>query len=135
MQQHDADNEFLPHVVPMEEVQVRMVLCAVEVQVDAIKQKNEENPVIVYATTYCPFCAGVKGLFDKLGVPFKAIDLDTIVEGDDIRDALAELTESHTVPQVFIGGEFIGGCDDTMQLNSSGKLTEKLEAAGVAAKA
>lgn len=149
----------------------------------------------------------VKGLFDKLGVPFKAIDLDTIgklnaadtapdrhlasrcssavcsrrtffetgpsnhaaprcccvaVEGDDIRDALAELTESHTVPQVFIGGEFIGGCDgegrpalatnlnacasscftavtlcdaDTMQLNSSGKLAEKLEAAGVAAKA
>ena len=83
------------------------------------------------------------------------------VEGDDIRDALAELTQSHTVPQVFIGGEFIGGCDgegslglatnlgtcagshltgslcdaDTMQLNSSGQLAEKLEAAGVAAKA
>ena len=59
MQQHDADNEFLPHVVPMEEVQVRMVLCAVEVQVCCAVQLAPCDEA-VDIRRYCGHCSAVR---------------------------------------------------------------------------
>ena len=46
--------------------------------VDMIKEKNAENPVMVYSKSYCPFCASVKGLFDDLEVQYKVVELDQI---------------------------------------------------------
>ncbi|GAQ87081.1 hypothetical protein KFL_003300040 [Klebsormidium nitens] len=99
--------------------------------VEEVKKKNEENPVIVYSKSWCPYCSQVKGLFRQLGVPAKVIELDEINEEEEVQDALYELTRQATVPNVFIGGKHIGGCDDTMALKRSGKLFELLADAGI----
>jgi len=99
--------------------------------VEMIREKNEKYPVMLYSKSYCPYCGQVKALFKKLKIEFTAVDLDEIHEGAEVQDNLAQLTGSRTVPQVFIQGEYIGGCDETLKLNSSGKLKQMLEAAGV----
>lgn len=53
----------------------------------------------------------VQQLLNSYKVDSKFIQLDNIEEGDDIQDALLDMTGSRTVPQVFIGGTFIGGCE------------------------
>lgn len=50
-----------------------------------------------------------------------------------MQDALRQVTGRSTVPQVFVGGQHVGGCDDTLAAHSSGKLSELLAAAGVSA--
>jgi len=98
-----------------------------------VKQKNSENPVMVYSKTYCPFCMEVKALFNKLGVQATVVELDSLADGADVQDALSSVTGSRTVPQVFIGGELVGGCDDTMAANRSGALQELLAKHGIVA--
>jgi len=99
--------------------------------VDSVKEKNEANPVIVYSKSWCPYCARVKALFQKLEVDAKIIELDEVVEGDDVQAALYDISGVRTVPQVFIGGKFVGGSDDTLALHSSGKLKTMLDHIGV----
>jgi glutaredoxin 3 len=103
--------------------------------VSLIKQKNEENPVMVYSKTYCPFCSEVKSLFSNLAVDAKVVDLDTLADGDAIQDALMEVSGMRTVPQVFIGGELVGGCDDTMGAYRNGTLVTLLKSVGITPKA
>ncbi|MED6120843.1 Glutaredoxin-C2 [Stylosanthes scabra] len=75
------------------------------------KEIVSSNPVVVFSKTYCPFCVQVKQLFTQLGVTPKTIELDTESDGSEIQSALAEWTGQRTVPNVFIGGNHIGGCD------------------------
>ncbi|KAL3159130.1 hypothetical protein ABBQ32_011125 [Trebouxia sp. C0010 RCD-2024] len=98
---------------------------------EQVKEKNKKHPVVVYSKSWCPYCGEVKRLFSALKVDFTAIELDEVVEGDEVQDALLAITQSRTVPQVFIRGEFIGGCDDTLGAYSTGELAEKLSAAGI----
>mmetsp|Transcript_17607 Transcript_17607/g.52896 ORF Transcript_17607/g.52896 Transcript_17607/m.52896 type:complete len:191 (+) Transcript_17607:117-689(+) len=102
--------------------------------VDDVRQKNEDNKVIVYSKTWCPYCAQVKQLFAKLEVDAKIVELDQVVEGDDVQEALYDISGMRTVPQVFIGGELIGGGDDTMMAHNSGDLEKKLANVGITAK-
>ncbi|XP_041003778.1 glutaredoxin-like [Juglans microcarpa x Juglans regia] len=88
------------------------------------------NPVVVFSKSYCPFCVTVKQLLTQLGATFKAIELDTESDGKEIQAALAEWTEQKTVPNVFIGGNHIGGCDKTTALHKEGKLIPLLTEAG-----
>ncbi|TVU15303.1 hypothetical protein EJB05_38817 [Eragrostis curvula] len=90
-------------------------------------------PVVVFSKSYCPFCVRVKKLFEQLGASFKAIELDVESDGSDLQDALKEWTGQRTVPNVFIKGKHIGGCDDTMALNNQGKLVPLLTEAGAIA--
>lgn len=99
-----------------------------------INGKNAENKVMVYSKTYCPYCTEVKGLFEKMGVSAKVVELDELADGGAVQDALGTVTGRRTVPQVFVGGQHVGGCDDTIAAMSSGKLKELLESAGVQAK-
>nr|KJB33809.1 hypothetical protein B456_006G031800 [Gossypium raimondii] len=80
------------------------------------------NPVVVFSKSYCPFCVDVKQLLQQLGASFKAIELDKESDGSDIQAALAEWTGQRTVPNVFIGGKHIGGCDSTMALHKEAVL-------------
>eukprot|EP00850_Spirogloea_muscicola_P017283 SM000147S01102 [mRNA] locus=s147:35995:37273:- [translate_table: standard] len=98
--------------------------------IELIEQKNAAYPVIVYSKTWCPYCGMVKGLFKQLGLDIKAVELDELVEEQELQDALQELTGQGTVPNVFIGGKHIGGCDDTMALHRSGALQGLLDEAG-----
>ncbi|KAK2661729.1 hypothetical protein Ddye_000303 [Dipteronia dyeriana] len=91
------------------------------------------NPVVVFSKSYCPYCISVKQLLQQLGATFKAYELDTESDGSQIQAALGEWTGQKTVPNVFIGGKHIGGCDKTTGLNKDGKLVPLLTEAGAIA--
>ena len=80
---------------------------------DVVRAKNAENPIMLYSKTYCPFCREVKILFNDLGVEAKVVELDELEDGPAVQEALQEVSGMRTVPQVFVGGELVGGCDDT----------------------
>jgi glutaredoxin 3 len=79
--------------------------------------------VTVYVTRTCAYCFAAKRLLTKRGAQFVEVD----VSGDDEKRAwLAKTTGRRTVPQIFIGGDAIGGYDELAALDRAGKLTEKL---------
>ncbi|GLU02088.1 hypothetical protein SLE2022_193570 [Rubroshorea leprosula] len=94
------------------------------------KELVSSNSVVVFSKTYCPFCVSVKKLLQELGVNFKAVELDNESDGGDLQAALAEWTGQRTVPNVFIGGKHIGGCDTTTAMHKEGKLVPLLTEAG-----
>lgn len=59
-----------------------------------------------------------KDLFSKLSVPAKVIELDVIPGGADLQLGLQEVTGRRTVPQVFVGGKHIGGCDGEVHMHT-----------------
>ncbi|KAG2405128.1 Glutaredoxin protein [Vigna angularis] len=104
------------------------------------KEIVSSNPVVVFSKTYCSFCVRVKQLFASLGVTYKLLELDVelvghvAADGADIQAALLEWTGQRTVPNVFIGGKHIGGCDNTTDLHNQGKLVPLLTSAGAITK-
>ncbi|XP_062222745.1 glutaredoxin-C6-like isoform X1 [Phragmites australis] len=90
---------------------------------------------IGHSKTYCPFCTRVKQLLAQLGASYKAVELDVESDGSELQTALAEWTGQRTVPNVFIKGERVGGCDDTMAMHNGGKLVPLLTVAGAIASA
>ncbi|MDQ3850872.1 MAG: glutaredoxin [Actinomycetota bacterium] len=81
--------------------------------------------IIVYTTLACSFCTRVKALLDARGIPYTEIDLARNPEG---RLALAELTGMMSFPQVVIDGELLGGFQETLAADRSGRLRELLAA-------
>ncbi|OQW52637.1 glutaredoxin 3 [Candidatus Raskinella chloraquaticus] len=80
--------------------------------------------VTIYTKDYCPYCADAKELLDKKGASFTEIDL---VKTPDRRDEMVKRASGRTsVPQIFIDGVHVGGCDDLYALESAGKLTPLL---------
>ncbi|MDO8984952.1 glutaredoxin 3 [Cypionkella sp.] len=75
--------------------------------------------VEIYTTQTCPYCIAAKGLLKKKGVAYKEIDV-----GADpaLRQAMTERAGRRSVPQIFIGGSHVGGCDDLHALDHAGKL-------------
>jgi glutaredoxin 3 len=79
--------------------------------------------VVIYTTKWCPYCIRAKSLLDKLATDYQEIAVDS---DPALRNKMMELSGRHTVPQIFINGLSIGGCDDLMALHSSGELTALL---------
>ena len=93
---------------------------------------DPEQPLVLFALEWCEFCWSLRKLFAKCAIPYRSIDLDSTAyqrddRGGQIRAVLRERTGSKTIPQVFVGGEFIGGCSETMDAFKSGKLRQMLE--------
>jgi glutaredoxin 3 len=85
------------------------------------------NPVRMYTTQVCPFCLRAKALLKQRGVhqiEEIRIDLD-----EAQRNKMMEITGRRTVPQIFIGGTHVGGCDDLMALDAKGGLLPLLQGA------
>ncbi|XP_008812171.2 glutaredoxin [Phoenix dactylifera] len=97
------------------------------------KELVSSNPVMVFSKSYCSFCTRVKQLLSQLGANYKVIELDVESDGSEIQSALAEWTAQRTVPNVFIGGNHIGGCDSVMGRHNGGKLVPLLTEAGALA--
>ena len=99
---------------------------------------DAKNPVVMFALEWCEFCWAVRKLFAELNIPYKAYDLDSVTYqqgglGGEIRAALNGQIGSNTIPQIFIGGEHMGGGTDTFEAYKTGKLQEHLARAGIVA--
>jgi cysteine synthase A len=97
---------------------------------------DPEQPVVIFALAWCEFCWAVRKMLDAAEIPYRSIDLDAVEYqkddwGGQIRSALAHHTRLTTVPQVFVGGELVGGCTETLDAYREGKLQEMLGGAGV----
>jgi glutaredoxin 3 len=80
--------------------------------------------VEIYSTLFCPYCARAKSLLERKGVNY--INFDIIEESAKREEMLARAGGRTSVPQIFIDGEHIGGCDDLYALDRAGKLDPKL---------
>jgi len=80
--------------------------------------------VEMYATGWCPYCAMARALLDRKGAAYTEIDI--MAEPGRRGEMIKRAGGRTTVPQIFIGGEHIGGCDDMMALDRQGKLDPKL---------
>lgn len=81
------------------------------------------KPVEIYTTQTCPYCVAAKGLLRKKGVAYKEID----VGGNPaLRATMTQRTGRTSVPQIFIDGTHVGGCDDIHALDRAGKLDAML---------
>lgn len=86
-----------------------------------------KNRVTVFSKSTCPFCQRVKQIFSSINEPVTAVEFDAIHDGHFIQEQLSKRTGLKTVPQVFVKGNFIGGCDDTIAALDSGKLRDLLK--------
>lgn len=81
--------------------------------------------VLIYTKNYCPYCHRAKALLERLEQPYDEIDLE---QQPDKRDEMIEKAMGRTtVPQIFIDGIHIGGCDDLFTLHAAGRLKRLLE--------
>ena len=101
-----------------------------------IRSDLAENDVVLYMKgtsvfPQCGFSAVVVNVLNTLGVPFKSVN---VLEDDDIRQAIKEFANWPTIPQLYIKGEFIGGCDIVKEMYSSGELQDVFKEKGIAIK-
>ncbi|PQK15706.1 hypothetical protein BB8028_0006g00290 [Beauveria bassiana] len=90
----------------------------------------DENPVMVFSKSYCPYCKATKSLLSSLDAKAKVVELDEEADGNALQDALEEISGQRTVPNVYIAKKHIGGNSDVQSLSSSGKLKALLAEAG-----
>ncbi|MDQ0504372.1 Grx4 family monothiol glutaredoxin [Xanthobacter agilis] len=77
----------------------------------------------------CGFSGQVVQILDHVGVPFKGVN---VLENDAVRQGIKEYANWPTIPQLYIKGEFIGGCDIVREMFQSGELIPLLEEKGIA---
>ncbi|MDF1827473.1 MAG: glutaredoxin 3 [Legionellaceae bacterium] len=75
--------------------------------------------ILIYSTTYCPYCVRAKELLTRKGLIFTEVLVD---HDDQKREEMIERSNRMTVPQIFIGEQHVGGYDDLYALDKAGKL-------------
>ena len=112
---------------------------AVDLDADAeafVQSTVAAEPVVMFALEWCEFCWSVRKLFDIAQIPYESVDLDSVAyqaddRGGKIRQVLAAQTGQPTIPQIFIGGEHIGGCTEMFDAFRAGSAQQQLDALGV----
>jgi len=97
---------------------------------------DADKPVVLFALEWCEFCWSVRKLFATLGIPYRAVDLDSVEFqkndlGGRIRAVLKQETGTHTIPQIYMGGQHIGGATDLFKAYEAGHIKELLAAHGI----
>ncbi|CAH9145234.1 unnamed protein product [Cuscuta epithymum] len=95
-----------------------------------VKQMVSSHPVVMFSKTYCSFCSGMKDLLSELGAAKEVIELDKQSDGAVVQNALLEWTDQRTVPNVFIAGKHVGGCDAMVEKHRKGELFTTLKETG-----
>jgi len=100
---------------------------------------DNERPLVMFALEWCEFCWSVRKLFAEYDIPFRSVDLDSVEYqkdnwGGDIRAVLKKKLGSPTIPQIFLGGEYMGGATETFDAFNDGHLRDLLEKNGIAHK-
>ena len=91
---------------------------------ERIRQDITENEVVLYMKgtpvfPQCGFSATVVGVLSHLGIKFKGID---VLQDPSLRQGIKEFSNWPTVPQLFVKGEFVGGCDIVREMFETGEL-------------
>lgn len=99
--------------------------------IQAIEQDVKSNKIIMFVKgtktmPQCGFSAATITMFNKMGKPFETRD---ILANPDLRRLVPSYSDWPTFPQVFIGGQFVGGCDICTELFEQGELQKMVEAA------
>jgi monothiol glutaredoxin len=104
---------------------------------DRIQAAIEANPVMLFmkgtpSFPQCGFSARVVQILSHMGVPFGSAN---VLEDMEIREGIKEFSNWPTIPQLYVGGEFVGGCDIVMEMFQAGELATLMSEKGVPHKA
>ena len=104
---------------------------------ERIRQEITDTPVVLYMKgspvfPQCGFSAAVVQILSHLGVKFKGVD---VLADPQIREGIKEFSSWPTIPQLYVQGEFIGGCDIIREMYETGELQQVLEQKGVPVRA
>ena len=96
---------------------------------DQIKQEIGNNNVVLYlkgtaAFPQCGFSATVVQILSQLGVTFKDVN---VLEDAIIRQGIKDFTNWPTIPQLYVKGEFVGGCDIIREMYENGELQQVMD--------
>ncbi len=102
---------------------------------ESIQKQINENDVVLYMKgtaefPQCGFSSLVVQVLKQIGVPFKDVN---VLEDQDLRQGIKDFTNWPTIPQLYVKGEFIGGCDIVREMYESGELQTLLADKGVKA--
>ena len=105
--------------------------------IQRIQQDIAGNDVVLYMKgtpvfPQCGFSAAVVQVLTELGVKFKGID---VLTDPSLRQGIKEFSSWPTIPQLYVKGEFIGGCDIVREMYASGELQQLFSSRGVGTKA
>jgi monothiol glutaredoxin len=100
---------------------------------ERIQQEIEGNPVVLFMKgtpmfPQCGFSAAVVQALTNMGVKFKGID---VLTDSSLREGIKQFTNWPTIPQLYVEGEFVGGCDIIREMYDSGELQNLLTEKGV----
>ncbi len=100
---------------------------------DQIQQTIDTNEVVLFMKgtpvfPQCGFSAAVVGVLNHLGVKYQGID---VLQDDALRQGIKEFSDWPTIPQLYVKGEFIGGCDIVREMYETGELMEMFSTKGV----
>jgi len=104
---------------------------------ERIRQEITDTPVVLYMKgspvfPQCGFSAAVVQILGHLGVKFKGVD---VLADPQIRQGIKEFSSCPTIPQLYVQGEFLGGCDIIREMYETGELQQVLEQKGVSVRA
>ena len=104
---------------------------------ECIRQEITETPVVLYMKgspvfPQCGFSAAVVQILSHIGVKFKGVD---VLADPQIRQGIKEFSNWPTIPQLYVNGEFVGGCDIIREMFETGELQQLLEEKGVPVRA
>ena len=80
--------------------------------------------VVMYSTGWCPYCARARALFERKGIAFREIDIETNAE---LRAEMLTRSGRRSVPQIFVGERHVGGFEELYDLERSGELDSILQ--------
>lgn len=98
---------------------------------ERIRDEIRKHPVLIYmkgtpTAPQCGFSAETVRIFQDLGVPIETRD---VLADAERREAIKRFSNWPTIPQVYVGGEFVGGCDIVRELHASGELQSQVRRA------
>jgi len=82
--------------------------------------------VTLYVSDWCPYCERAKVLLTQKNVDFREVNVE---DDAQLREEMITRSNRRTVPQIFIGGKHVGGCDDLFELDRSGELDRLIQGA------
>ena len=103
---------------------------------DFIDNEVKSNDVVLFMKgtpgfPQCGFSGQVVQILDYLGVDYKGVN---VLSDDDLRQGIKEYSNWPTIPQLYVKGEFVGGCDIIREMFQAGELQDQLQEKGVAVK-